>query len=451
MPNPQDVLPLPPRPGLERYKKLAKELLKACKSGDGDAVSEWTTQWIDALARLSGGKKLQHQRTRDANRTEAFIREKLSANSTLTDAQFVMARLHGFESWPRFGRHLEALMRKDSQTARFEAAADAIVSGKAAILKKLLKEDADLIRARSMREHAATLLHYVAANGVENYRQRTPKNIVRITQMLLDAGAAIDAAANVYGGGATALRLAATSIHPERAGVQESLLQLLIDRGAVIDQPRGAGNNDTAVLGCLANGRARAAAYLADHGALLTLESAAGLGRLDAVRSYFDQEGKLKPAATRKQLESGFLYACRYGHTKVVEFLLEKGVDPASHGSDDQTGLHCAVIGGHLDTINVLLQHNPQLERKNTYGGTVLGQALWSAAHGGDSEQYVAIIKALIAAGTEVPARHVQVNTDIDAWLARHGSQAEPNWVWSEEERPRDIVPRKARAPQARK
>lgn len=31
-PNPQDSLPLPARPNLEQYRKLAKGLLKACKS-----------------------------------------------------------------------------------------------------------------------------------------------------------------------------------------------------------------------------------------------------------------------------------------------------------------------------------------------------------------------------------------------------------------------------------
>ena len=30
-PNPQDALPLPPQPSIERYKKIAKELVKACK------------------------------------------------------------------------------------------------------------------------------------------------------------------------------------------------------------------------------------------------------------------------------------------------------------------------------------------------------------------------------------------------------------------------------------
>ena len=46
----------------------------------------------------------------------------------------------------------------------------------------------------------ATLLHYVAANGVEGYRQLTPPNAVAIADALLDAGADVDALADMYGG-----------------------------------------------------------------------------------------------------------------------------------------------------------------------------------------------------------------------------------------------------------
>src|SRR5258706_8323926 len=43
-----DALPLPPRPNVEQYKKQAKELLKACKSADPQALSAWVTQWLAA-------------------------------------------------------------------------------------------------------------------------------------------------------------------------------------------------------------------------------------------------------------------------------------------------------------------------------------------------------------------------------------------------------------------
>ena len=37
-PNPQDALPLPPRPNAQQYRKRAKELVKAGKSGDSEAI-----------------------------------------------------------------------------------------------------------------------------------------------------------------------------------------------------------------------------------------------------------------------------------------------------------------------------------------------------------------------------------------------------------------------------
>jgi ankyrin repeat protein len=439
MPNPQDALPLPPRPNLERYKKLAKELAKACKSGYSSAIGDWVEKWIETLAELAGWKKTREVSTRldrTVNDIAEFAEKKLrgsdaaGARCRLADAQFVLARSHGFESWPKFAKHLGALTRRTSDVAAFEAAADAIVRGDAATLKRLLRQNPELIQARSTREHRATLLHYCSANGVEGYRQQTPKNIVEIAEILLRAGADVDAEADVYGGGATTLGLVATSVNPERAGVQNALLQTLLDHGATIDQARGAGNDHSAVLGCLANGRGKAAEFLANHGATLTLESAAGAGRLDVVKSFFHEDGRMKASATKAQLENGFVAACTYGRTGIVEFLLRQGINIATRGRFGQTGLHGAAIGGQLDIIKLLLERRAPLEIENEYGGTVLGQTLYSAAHGGDPELYVAILEILIASGAKVPERHPPVNTRVDEVLRRYGSEPENSWYW---------------------
>jgi len=236
-PNPQDALPLPPQPNIERYKKIAKELIKACKSGEPAAIRGWAKEWIESLSELSGlaiTPELPVRMQSWIEEVAEFAQRKLldgDKKCALTDAQFVIARSHGFESWPKFTQHVNAL----ASEARFEAAADAIVSGDIGTLQRLLREEPVLIHARSRRQHGATLLHYVSANGVEGYRQKTPRNIVDIAETLLRAGAEVDAIANVYGGGCTTLELAATSVHPERAGVQEALLQMLLDYGANID------------------------------------------------------------------------------------------------------------------------------------------------------------------------------------------------------------------------
>jgi hypothetical protein len=452
-PNPQSALPLPPRPSLECYRKIAKDLVKACKSASGsrqpehgtDWAEAWADTWVGGLVRLSGISLEPHLPVRVQGWIDGvaeFARRQLRKDERdgqtcrLADAQFVIARSHGFESWPKFVRHLEALQAQHSTDSLFEAAVDAIVSGDIASLERLLAEGPGLIQARSMREHGATLLHYVAANGVEGYRQKTPANIVEIAETLLQAGVDVEATANVYGGGSTTLGLAATSGHPERAGVQEDLLQMLLEHGAKIP--------DGTVRVCLANGRAKAAEFLASRVGHLSLAEAAGVGRLDLleadrVEASLGKDGALQSETAQQELlqdelQEGLFFACQFGRNSVVDFLLKMGVDLKVSDSRGQSVLHHAVIGGQARTVRLLLEHKLPLETKNTYGGTVLDQALWSAAHGGDPDAFIAVLEALTAAGARMPERHVPVNSRVDAWLEQHGSRAEPGWYWLGEE-----------------
>ena len=94
--------------------------------------------------------------------------------------------------------------------------------------------------------------------------------------------------------------------------------------------------------------------------------------------------------------------ACEYGRDNVVEFLLQRGVSPQVQANTGQTALHSAVIGGQVDTIALLLTHGAQLEAKNCYDGTALGQALWSAIHGDLSIDYVPVIELLLKSGAKI-------------------------------------------------
>ena len=440
-PNPHDALPLPPHPNLEQYKKRAKDLLKASRSSDPAALRAWCALWIEKMfvemfvipSEVAVSQSDTAMQSRDlvsgpntelslrihhwTNELEKFARQQLpqptwgrthssvppsaarrSKTATLTAAQFVIARAQGFESWPKLAKHLEAVARANSQVNRFERAADSIVAGDVALLEKMLHEQPELIRTRSTRRHQATLLHYISANGIEGYRQKTSNNIVEIADLLLRAGADVNAVADVYGG-STTLGLVATSIHPERAGVQETLLQLLLDHGATIDPA----NSPVGPLVniCLANGRVHAAEFLASRGARLDLEGAAGLGRLDVVKRYFDDSGALRPTATNIQMERAFLWACEYGRKPIVDFLLQRGVPLQSQANTGQTALHWAVIGGHVDTAKLLLDRGASLEAKNVHGGTPLDQALWSAAHGDPTIDYAQIADLLRSHGVK--------------------------------------------------
>jgi len=71
------------------------------------------------------------------------------------------------------------------------------------------------------------LIHYIAANGVETYRQIIPFNLVAITELLLDQGCDPYADHNIYGGNGNIIDLIATSAHPNEAGVAKDLMTLI--------------------------------------------------------------------------------------------------------------------------------------------------------------------------------------------------------------------------------
>jgi len=392
-PNPQDALPLPPRPSLQQYRKLAKDLVKACDSGAA-AIAAWADRWMAVLPVESKRDTI----TRAAQKVEEFAVRTLSRDErrcVLADAQFVLARSHGFTSWPTFAAHIDALAHAGTETAAFEAAADAIVRGDEAFLQQLLRQHPELIRARSAREHRATLLHYVSANGVENYRQQSPPNAARVTELLLAAGADVEAEADVYGGGCTALGLVATSTPPREAGVQIPVIQVLLDHGAQIEHPNLAGNNADAVYACLANGCPEAAQYLAERGAHVGIVGAAGIGRLDIVQ-------QLVATADGSRREMALRYAAGYGQREIVSFLLEHGVEPDAHTGDGATALFYAVLGSHVEVMRLLLERGARPGMRNQYGD-IVEAAIWRAAHGGNPDRSAEIIEALIAAGGKRP------------------------------------------------
>ncbi|WP_315822818.1 hypothetical protein [Paraflavitalea speifideaquila] len=269
------ITPLPITANLEQYQQQVDSLYTGCMAREKDALQfmyNHHPQWW--------------------RKTEAEMLNTPIAKENATNA---LAWFYAFTSWETLMAWVAAITEPGAQAARFEEAVDTIVAGDIPALKTLLHNDPSLINARSLRSHHSTLLHYTGTNGVEGYRQRYPPNAVEVLQLLLAEGAEVDAQAGMYGGGSTTLGLVATSIHPAKAGIMTTLLDILLKAGAVIDQPGAAGNGHYAINGCLANGRPEAADYLARHGALLDLEGAAGVGRLDIVKA---SSGKMAACST---------------------------------------------------------------------------------------------------------------------------------------------------------
>src|SRR6185437_11531820 len=119
---------------LDQYKKLAKDFQDACQTGEVSAVLDWAKRWLETLASLQRRGAEPHELRADLHRIERRFRKmkKLGEDvtrCTLADAQFFLAQCHGFDSWAKFARHMQALARGDSAASLFERAADAIVAG----------------------------------------------------------------------------------------------------------------------------------------------------------------------------------------------------------------------------------------------------------------------------------------------------------------------------------
>jgi ankyrin repeat protein len=461
---------LPDRPDLQQYKKQAKELLTSVRAGDSEALRrmrEHHAREVDrvvladaqlVLAREHGfdswPKFVRGIESRlgerspsaiwkaaeraiengDATALETLLRDHgtmlrgqrpetswwggLAPDYSAADARTMIVRHHYFEDWAQYEAYDAERKTPGSLVGQFEDAVEAIVRGDVDSLKRLLAQRPELIRVRSLRPHHSMLLHYVGANGVEDFRQRTPKNAVQIAEVLLDAGAEVDAVADMYGG-STTVGLVATSIHPKNAGVQEDLIDVLLAHGARIDRLGAGGSKGSPLLinSCLANGRPGAAEYLARRGAPIDLEGASGIGRLDLVRSFFADDGSLTNGATREKMADGFSWACEYGRAEVVAFLLERGMDVGARlRPHKQTGLHWAAYGAHVETVRVLMGHVPPLDvRDESFDGTPIEWALYAwgtTPNRTERSECYEVVALLAAAGATLSQAWIDADTD---------------------------------------
>jgi len=297
---------LPARPNLEQYKKQAKDLIKAFRSGDNSAL----------------------QRVREHHPHAA--RDSFA----LADAKLVIAREHGGDSWPKFKQQIESASDR-VPAAAWKTAEDAIVAGDVATLERILRDYGDMMRKQRPQSSWNNTIQRRAADA----RSCTP-----VWQ----------------------------------------------------------------------NGRPEAAEYLVTRGAALDFASAAALGRLDVVRTYFSAEGQ--PSVTNAQMESALVSASFNDATTVVQFLLDRGVDVDAQAGGF-SGVNAAATGGRLDTVRLFLSRGASLETKTQYGGTSLSGALWGALNTPENGDYMAVIDALLAAGA-------RIEPGMTGWWKKEASSA---------------------------
>lgn len=362
--------PVPLDSALAAYESQAAGLLGAWRAGDEQALEFFHHR----LPRLLDEKVpwLPRRLSPAELRAELF---------DLADARMAIARGYDFADWSALSSFAAAIARRDPQVYPFECAVDAVVDGDLARLHSLLNHHPGLAVARSTRVthfdppvHRATLLHYVAANGTEAYRQRSPANSVDIAAALLDAGAEPDSLASLYGGECTTMSLLVSSCHPAQAGVQVPLIHLLVSRGASLTST-GKGNWVSPVETALVFGYRDAADACVLHGAPVSLPAAAGLGRTALVR-------EMLPTADALSRHRALALAAQCGQLETLRLLLDAGEDPDRFNPpgthSHSVPLHQAVWAGHLEVVRLLVGRGARLDiADTTHHSTPLGWALY--------------------------------------------------------------------------
>jgi len=318
---------------------------------------------------------------------------------SLDDARLAIARNYDFLDWSALADFVDAVSR-EGPVHDFEAAVEAVVAGDLVSLQDALRRDPALVHARSSRVccfdppvHRATLLHYIAANGVEAYRQKTPGNAVAIARTLLVAGAEPDALAEMYGTPCTTMSMLVSSSHPAAAGLQVALAELLLDFGAAIEG-RGGGKRERPLFTALTFGMGDVAKLLAERGAHIDLVAASGLG-------LAGEAARLVSSADDDERRRALSLAAQQGHPDIVALLLDTGLDPNRFNPESNhphcTPLHQAVLGGHETVVRLLVARGARLDIRDTiWHGTPLGWAI----HGGcrDRERMIECLRELGAA-----------------------------------------------------
>jgi ankyrin repeat protein len=274
-----------------------------------------------------------------------------------------------------------------AEAPAFARAVRAIITGDVAALRAELAAAPELIHARSASSHHSTLLHYVAANGIEDSLQRPVPNGDDIARVLIEAGASVDAQCNAYEGRySTTLALLVSSTHPANAGVSAKLVHVLCDAGAAVDGLHG---DRLPLSAALLFGRIECVDALIARGASTdNVVFAASGGQLAWVQRWLDRDPTLAehpcPSFPLDEdrgvlAEQALVFASLCGRTDVVRLLLDRGTNidatpPGSHWT--ATALHAAAGQGHRAVVELLLERGADGSIKDVrFQSTALGWA----------------------------------------------------------------------------
>jgi ankyrin repeat protein len=347
---------LPSHPNLDHLKYQAKDVLKE-----------------RAAQTLGVAQRIREFHPHFSRSTDAEI---FAAQFKLSDAQLAIARESGFPSWARLKAHIEKPSLADQldlphheriEDATFRRAVELLDMGDVAGLRAHLKQNPNLTRQHVTFEGGnyfrhPTLLEFVAENPVRH--GTLPKNIVQVTNVILDAGVEQSSLDET-------LMLVATGSVPRECRQQLSLIDLLCDHGA---------DPNSAIYAAAIHGEMEAVNALISRGARIDLPVAALLGRIADVRH-------LLPSSNNENRHLALALATQFGHVEIVRLLLDAGEDPNRYnpvgGHSHTTPLHQAAGAGDFEMVRLLVERGARLDLKDVLWRAT--PADW-ARHGGKTE-----------------------------------------------------------------
>ena len=230
-------------------------------------------------------------------------------DAQLADAQFDLAREHGFSSWRALKAHVDALTLEGQ-------AVDAAQNGDAAKLRALLDAHPHLLQLRS-KPYGSSLLHHAAAKGH-----------LAAVDLLIDRG--LDANTREDGDNTYAMHWAAA------AGALDVVRRLADAGGDVI----GAGDDHelevigwaTCWDGCDDAAHRAVADFLVSRGARHHIFSAIAMNRADDVRRIVaaDPSALSRRQSRNENHQTPLHFAVTKDRQEMIALLLELGADPLS-------------------------------------------------------------------------------------------------------------------------
>lgn len=327
---------LPPHANLRQLKNQAKDLYRACRKGDPDAI-----------------RRIEKTHPSFSGQTQAEI---AATGIVLGDAQLVIARELGFDSWPKLKKHVESL----SQPAT--SLHELVTANNVQAIREAVAQDPESVN--QLNESGLPPLYTAAL-----YQNQ------EAIDFLLEHGAVVDVFACAYLGnaddaevllkrdpelakattrnGMTALHYAAMAGHFEVADV---LLRYHSDVNA-IDH-----HGTTALVEACHAGpwKSKPAEdiiqLLLDHGAQIDLFLAAAMGRTDLIASILDRDGGLTDRPDDRGRNALF-HAARNNRLAAVKLLVERGADVNASDAVGIAALHRTSQECSDELIQYLIDH----------------------------------------------------------------------------------------------